>query len=815
MSSWNSAPIIRQGPPIKLKNPEGLPARAQRTANTEEVTEMLSQSYDHGSGSMKRHLAFRQLAVAETVEGRSWMLRKDTLDDTLTKIASLLVNDDIWTASNAALIIARLTIEEEGCARILNRRDTRKLLLQLVNCLGIDDAGRGMNAAFAIGRLCDMESGRRHMLMLKKSDLMLSKLTEMLCSGDAGSNKNACFAFSCIAGSSDGVSRLLSHTANEKMLLRLASLLNTEDEETAWFAAMTLRTLSSKKQGCLALRDHQLVKGALKDTVKRVGLKDDIKEEIEVTLEMLKHLGKPTKPTVKIESSTTANVQWNAVNPKSGLEVTYKLLLFDPDESEVYCGLETSFELQNLQPTKNYSCKLQTSTEGDQSPISEAVAFSMPESVPSAPQNARVLGRTTTQMKIGWDPPESPNGIVKGFQIYQPGKAGFTETKDLSHIFINLIPSTEYTFEIYALTSVGKGDKADLVCATVDLREHAPPKPTLHALGRNEILVQWNPPEEPLGRINYYEVKMDDEVIYTGIDRTCTSRRLLPNTEYIFTVSAWTNEGRCESDPAKKRTAKEKRSFPREPLYPFGKRAKNGKPKQVASERNTSATSRSLQKHRSKSVTSTRPAKVVSDTFDRPKTSFQVSKNPIRQRASANLNVVEGFSVASTDPMRDRECKGDNSAKRRHYSTGNIQIEVPQVVPPAVSRTSIERQAMARRDRPSFKTRESLIGLGFRPGSIKKQSLRLSYSHNDTSNDLNNNGHPSESAARKSVSFSSPFSRALGDLQAIHLAEKTSHNSFQPSQLRTDPRAPIRSPNPVYSKQRAWTNPERSDRYRL
>eukprot|EP00795_Rhopilema_esculentum_P010682 gene10682-19446_t len=78
--------------------------------------------------------------LAETIEGRSWMLRKGTLDETLTRISVLLANDDIWTASNAALIIARLTIEEEGCARILNRRDTRKLLVQLVNCLGTDEA---------------------------------------------------------------------------------------------------------------------------------------------------------------------------------------------------------------------------------------------------------------------------------------------------------------------------------------------------------------------------------------------------------------------------------------------------------------------------------------------------------------------------------------------------------------------------------------------------------------------------------------------------------------------------------------------------
>ena len=41
------------------------------------------------------------------MEGRSWLLRKDMLDSTLLRISALLTNNDIWTASNAALVIAR------------------------------------------------------------------------------------------------------------------------------------------------------------------------------------------------------------------------------------------------------------------------------------------------------------------------------------------------------------------------------------------------------------------------------------------------------------------------------------------------------------------------------------------------------------------------------------------------------------------------------------------------------------------------------------------------------------------------------------
>ena len=35
------------------------------------------------------------------------MLRKENLDDTLSRIMVLLASDDSWTASNAALVIAR------------------------------------------------------------------------------------------------------------------------------------------------------------------------------------------------------------------------------------------------------------------------------------------------------------------------------------------------------------------------------------------------------------------------------------------------------------------------------------------------------------------------------------------------------------------------------------------------------------------------------------------------------------------------------------------------------------------------------------
>ena len=55
--------------------------------------------------------------------------------------------------------------------------------------------------------------------------------------------------------------------------------------------------------------------------------------------------------------------------------------------------------------------------------------------------------------------------------------------------------------------------------------------------GRFELHVSWKPPEVPLGKITRYDVKMNGEVIYSGMDLHVDARRLRPDTEYTFTVA--------------------------------------------------------------------------------------------------------------------------------------------------------------------------------------------------------------------------------------------------------------------------------------
>ncbi|KAJ8300108.1 hypothetical protein KUTeg_021627 [Tegillarca granosa] len=128
----------------------------------------------------------------------------------------------------------------------------------------------------------------------------------------------------------------------------------------------------------------------------------------------------------------------------------------------VYTGKENFVEINGLQPCTQYTYKLRAYTEGDESPF-----------IPFAPENLRVLGDKMVE-----------------------------HTYEMCSIITGLQASTSYDVSVCASTTKGKG-------------AHAPSKPMVQVLGRNEIHISWHPPEVPLGRITRYDVIMNNKVIYS------------------------------------------------------------------------------------------------------------------------------------------------------------------------------------------------------------------------------------------------------------------------------------------------------------
>lgn len=605
------------------------------------LTDMLS--YDDEECIM--NAAGTMGTLAESKDGRDWMLRESCLDALLRKVTNLLPATNMWTASNAALVLARLSIAEEGCQRLLNHVSSLQILTKLVDSLGTDEAGRGMNAAFAIGRLCDIDDGRQRLLNHRDSNRMLNSLCGMLASKDSGCGKNACYALSCLASSDQGHKRLLLQTSSDLMLHLLAQQLSNNDGETAWFAAMTLRTLASKRQGVLRLRDHADVVPLLKQASLKPSTHSDLLEEVDLTLELLKHLARPEAPSLEVKGPHDIAVTWPMVELKSGLPVTYSLFC---DGKKIFEGLETVQLVSGLRPFTKYAFKLQVHTEGDDSPHSNESFAQTEDAPPDAPEALRVLGSTTSQLRVGWAPPQYHNGGLKGYIIYN-GKHQVDTTPELNAIVSGLSPATSFQIFVCAYNHKGKGPKASITATTGELGKHAPSKPALTARGRSHIHVTWAPPEFPLGRLYRFELTTNGKVVYSGRDLSYTVKQLTPNTEYTFTVIAVTSEGKCESDPAKKRTAKD--------------------------EYNVQSTAPVFFSHPTKASLEPKPSSKSKDKLYPPRPSSRNSKKrdghrskPASSPASFDTNISRPISATSSLWSGQRKKRSSGSARKREQA---------------------------------------------------------------------------------------------------------------------------------------------------
>ncbi|KAK3601002.1 hypothetical protein CHS0354_008111 [Potamilus streckersoni] len=415
-----------------------------------------------------------------------------------------------------------------------------------------------------------------------------------------------------------------------------------------------------------------------------------------VTLEILKRLPKPSAPVVEVLCHDTVRLRWEPITTKSGFQVRYQL--FDGIKC-LYTGKESECEIKDLIPSTQYSFKIRAYTEGDESPFSDLVIITTEESAPGPPQNVRVLGSTITQLKIGWDPPEVNNGVLKGYYVYL-GEKQVEFTQDNSTIITGLSPSTKYEVQVCAATAVGKGEKAGTVGTTSEIGAHAPSKPNIHVLGRNEIHLSWDPPEVPLGRFNRFDILMNGKIIYSGTDLNFTVRRLTPDTEYTFVVIALTTEGKFESKPAKKRTSKDEYDSSRPPLYqPPRKNSIEDGPKApvitVKKKRNSSAKHLGSSKNRNRTTSEspdTRPVSAISsksshDTASEKEHEAQEEPPPKPEISIQQLPVT---SKAELKKESSRPLSKSKSAKEKlHRRPEQIQ-NASKMFPLSVSYVSIQ-----------------------------------------------------------------------------------------------------------------------------
>uniref|UniRef100_A0A672MEZ6 protein-tyrosine-phosphatase n=1 Tax=Sinocyclocheilus grahami TaxID=75366 RepID=A0A672MEZ6_SINGR len=270
----------------------------------------------------------------------------------------------------------------------------------------------------------------------------------------------------------------------------------------------------------------------------------------------------PRPPTSLIVTETTATsvtLTWDSGNPEpvSYYVIQYRAKVSDNGFQEVDGVASTRYSIGGLSPYSEYEFRVMAVNNIGRGPPSGAVETQTSEQAPSSPPlrvQARMLSATT--MLVQWEPPEEPNGQIRGYRVYYTPDMHFPlstwqkhNTEDSSLTTISgLVPDITYGLRVLAFTSVGDGPPSDIL--QVKTQQGVPAQPTnfeAEAELDTRIMLSWLwPVQDQITKyeLTYWEAGTDNKhhvIFYPAGSYAVES--LKPDTLYKFTLAARSEMG--------------------------------------------------------------------------------------------------------------------------------------------------------------------------------------------------------------------------------------------------------------------------------
>ncbi|KAG7491379.1 hypothetical protein MATL_G00003050 [Megalops atlanticus] len=284
----------------------------------------------------------------------------------------------------------------------------------------------------------------------------------------------------------------------------------------------------------------------------------------------------PTNVSAFATTSSSILVRWFEVPEpdRNGLILGYKVVYKEKDSDSplqfwtVEGNASYSVQLTSLGKYVLYEIQVLAFTRiGDGMPSTPPILERTLDDVPGPPVGILFPEVRTTSVRLIWQSPAQPNGIILAYQItYRLNSTNSnTATVDVlnpsarQYTVTGLKPESVYVFRITAQTRKGWGEAAEALVVTTEKR--ARPQPTSRPTVQQEdvqarsVLLSWEPGSDGLSPVRYYTVQSRElpdsnwTVHSASVNHEATSYivdRLKPFTSYQFRVKATNDIGDSE-----------------------------------------------------------------------------------------------------------------------------------------------------------------------------------------------------------------------------------------------------------------------------
>nr|KAF6507489.1 protein tyrosine phosphatase receptor type F [Rousettus aegyptiacus] len=276
----------------------------------------------------------------------------------------------------------------------------------------------------------------------------------------------------------------------------------------------------------------------------------------------VKALPKPPIDLVVTETTATSvTLTWDSGNsePVSYYGIQYRAASTEGPFQEVDGVATTRYSIGGLSPFSEYAFRVLAVNSIGRGPPSEAVQARTGEQAPSSPPRrvqARMLSAST--MLVQWEPPEEPNGLVRGYRVYytpdsrRPLSAWHKHNTDAGLLTTvgSLLPGITYSLRVLAFTAVGDGPPSPTI--QVKTQQGAvPAQPAdfqAEAESDTRIQLSWLlPPQERIIKYElvYWAAEDEGQQHKATFDPTSsyTLEDLKPDTLYRFQLAARSEMG--------------------------------------------------------------------------------------------------------------------------------------------------------------------------------------------------------------------------------------------------------------------------------